>query len=358
MKKFIFTLALLFSVVICANAQVAIEKSNALDNISVGLTAGASTPLEFYQPFKNLNPMVGISVEKALTPIFGFQLEGMSWLQDHNRQYFVLPQGVEVANQDQTVNRKWLKSINVGLNGKVNLTNLFKGYNGRPRVFEVGAVGGIGALFYLGEGEYLTAKSGLDFAFNLGSSRASSVVITPAVYWNLSGNHFNEIHFNKDNAQFALTVSYVYHFKNSNGTHYFKTYDVGVMNDNITYLRGQLDECEKRTPKVVEVEKVVERAVTIVSDNQWVVQFAQNSSSLTSEAKAILDGIDKNVVVEVVGLASPEGESNFNQRLSDRRASTVADYLVKRGVGVKSSVGKGVEIGKSTNRLAIITAVK
>lgn len=348
MKKVLFMFALIMGVV-SANAQIATENSNALDNISVGINAGASVPLDFSKPFDNVNPMVGVTVEKLFSPIFGLQLEGTTWLQDHNKSESFL-WGID---ESQTVSGKWFKAINVGLNSKFNLSNLFSGYNGKPRVFEVSAIGGLGSLFYLGNGEFLTAKTGLDFAFNLGKSKASSLVVSPAIYWNLSGNHFNEIHFNKNNAQFALMASYVYHFKNSNGTHYFKTYDVGAMNNEINYLRGKLDECESREPQVV--EKVVAANVVVPTETQWVVEFAKGSAELTDYAKMTLNSIGDFVKVDVIGTASIEGSGEFNQKLSEQRAINVMKYLAERGVNVNSWEGKGVRFGKSTNRLAIIT---
>ena len=45
MKKLFLMLALFSAVVVSANAQIATENSNALDNISVGINAGASVPL-------------------------------------------------------------------------------------------------------------------------------------------------------------------------------------------------------------------------------------------------------------------------------------------------------------------------
>lgn len=362
MKKILLMLAL-FSAVATANAQIATENSNALDNISVGINAGASVPLDFTKPFDNVNPMFGVTVEKLFSPIFGLQLEGTTWLQDHNKQYLYKQEDGSLISEDgsQTVSGKWFKAINVGLNSKFNLSNLFSGYNGKPRVFEVSTIGGLGALFYLGNGEFLTAKTGLDFAFNLGKSKASSLVISPAIYWNLSGNHSDEIHFNKSNAQFALMASYVYHFKNSNGTHYFKTYDVGAMNNEINYLRGKLDECEKREPKVV--EKIVEAktsttdaAVVKNGNSSWVVTFATASSVLTNEAKFILNQVGNDAVVDVTATASPDGSREFNQRLSEKRAAVVADYLSKRGVKVNSFAGMGVSA--ESGRSAVVKTVQ
>ena len=79
---------------------------------------------------------------------------------------------------------------------------------------------------------------------------------------------------------------------------------------------------------------------------------------LTPEAKAVLDKVGNDLIVDVVGTSSPEGDREFNQRLSEKRAAVVADYLTKRGVKVKSWVGKGVQIGLSTNRLAIVTVAQ
>lgn len=127
MKKILMTFTLILSALF-ANAQIATENSNALDNISVGINAGASVPLDFTKPFDNVNPMVGVMVEKLFSPIFGLQLEGTTWLQDHNKSES-FPWG---SDESQTVSRKWFKAINVGFNSKFNLSNLFSGYKGKP----------------------------------------------------------------------------------------------------------------------------------------------------------------------------------------------------------------------------------
>ena len=55
----------------------------------------------------------------------------------------------------------------------------------------------------------------------------------------------------------------------------------------------------------------------------------------------------------IMGTASPEGDPELNQRLSQARANAVADYLRDRGVVVDEAVGKGVQ-GTTSNRLAIV----
>ena len=346
MKKIFLMLALLSAVVVSANAQIATEKSNALDNISLGVTAGVSTPLDFNSMFP-LNTNVGIKLIKDFTPCFGLEAEGIAIL---NGNHF---------NDLKTT----VKATNVSLSTVFNLTNIFKGYQGSPRVFEIKTVTGLGWMHaWNTPNNFLTAKTGIDFAFNLGSKKAHSIVVTPAVYWNL--NKFGDIHFDKRNSQLAVNVSYIYHFKTSNGTHHFKTYDVGAMIGEIDRLNGALSECEKREPQVVEkiVEKRVEapatNAVAVATKNgdKWIVSFATASAKLTNEAKFVLNQIGNDAIVDVTATASPDGSKAFNQKLSERRAKAVADYLTNRGVKVNSAEGKGVDA--TNGKTAVVTTVQ
>ena len=259
------------------------------------------------------------------------------------------------------MNKTSVKATNVGINGLFNLSNIFGGYKGTPRAFEVSTVTGIGWLHtWNTSANFLSAKTGLDLAFNLGKKKATSVVFTPAVYWNL--NKVGHIHFDKHNAQLALNLSLIYHFKTSNGTHSFKTWDIGAMLNEISYLQGKLDECESKEPEVRVVEKIVEVPVTkdvatIKTNNEtWVVAFATASSVLTNEAKFVLNQIGNDAIVDVIGTASPDGSAAFNQKLSEMRAARVKDYLEKRGVKVNSAVGKGVDI--ETGRAAIVKTLQ
>lgn len=333
-------LALFSAVVSGAKAQIATENSNALDNISIGVTGGVSTPLDFNSIFP-LNTNVGLKIAKDFTPAFGVEAEGIAFLNDNHFS------DIKTA----------VKATNVGLSGVFNLSNIFGGYKGTPRVFEVKTVTGIGWLHsWDTPNNFLTSKTGLDFVFNVGKKKAHSFVLTPAVYWNL--NKFGNIKFDKRGSQLAINLSYIYHFKTSNGTHHFKTYDVGAMIGEIDRLNGALSECESREPVTKIVEKTVEVPTTVFKNSKWFVQFAQGSAELTDEAKAVLDTIGEDSIVDVIGTASPEGSKEFNQMISEKRAAVVADYLTKRGVKVNSWEGKGVQIGLATNRLAIVTATK
>lgn len=73
MKKIILMFTLLMSVLM-VNAQTAIQTSNALDNISIGITGGVSTPLDFNSVFP-LNTNVGLKVQRILLQNSGFKLK-------------------------------------------------------------------------------------------------------------------------------------------------------------------------------------------------------------------------------------------------------------------------------------------
>lgn len=335
MKKVLFTFMMLFSL-ITANAQIATENSRLFDNTYVGVEVGAATPLNF-DPVFPLNTIAGIKLGKEFTPVVGLEVEGQVFFNDNN-----------VGRWTNT----FVKGTNVTLAGTINLSNWFGGYKGTPRVFEVKTNTGIGWLHKWNSDNALSGKTGLDFNFNLGKKKAHTLSINPAVYWNLADNG-RAVQFNKNYAQLAVFAGYTYHFKTSNKTHHFKTYDVGALLTQIDDLKGRMKNIPRR-PRVV--EKVVERVVTdtIKIDNQeYVVLFAYNSSELADSSKDQLNKLESGTVVTVLGFASPEGASEYNLTLSQARADAVSNYLKERGVVVESATGLGVQ-GETSNRIVIV----
>ena len=339
MKKILFSFALLMGIVMSASAQQTIQTSKMFDNISVGVTAGATTNLPFNSVFP-LNAVAGLRVQKDFTPVFGFQVEGSALLGDNNGG-FVHPY------------HTFVKGTNVGLNGAINLHNWIGGYNGQPRFFEASLIGGFGWLYEISSYvNYLTTKTGFDLAFNINDK--SSLVLTPAIYWNLKKE--GNIQFSKRYADLSIAVSYVYHFKNSNGTRSFKSYDVGAMMEEINRLNHELAAAQSRLVKPIPHPH---RPHVVVKDSiiqgEYVVQFAKNSSELSPNSCSILDKVPFNYAISVVAYSSPEGSESYNQKLSEMRAAVVKDYLIKRGAKNVTADGKGVFFGAETNRIAIVT---
>ena len=167
MKKILASLLLLSVAVGYADGQTALTGNKFADNWAIGVNAGGTTPLTHHSFFKNMRPVVGVHVDKYLTPAFGLSLEAM-------------------GSFNTTGSKTAFDAANVSLLGLVNLGNLFAGYNGAPRLFEVEAVAGIGWLHYYvnsGMGEdrnSMSSKLGLNFNFNLGESKAWTLAVKPA----------------------------------------------------------------------------------------------------------------------------------------------------------------------------------
>ena len=368
MKKFILTMIIAFMMIFSANAQIATENAKLFDNTYAGVEVGTTTPLNFNSVFP-VNTVAGIKFGKELTPVFGLEAEGFAAFGDNVYRYgfngSIPADGAFNVHKNGSVNT-FVKATNVGINGVINWTNFLFGYQGTPRFFEVKTNTGLGWLHYFGDytpafpvGGYtvagkqnvLTVKTAVDLAFNLGNKKAHTITVSPGIYWGL--NEVDNIKFNKNYAQFGIMVGYTYHFKTSNGTHAFKTYDVGAMIEEIDHLNSEL----AKKPTKIEVTKYVDRTINNYNNvNDTYIFFAFDSAELDARAKAELDKLGENGVYDIVAYASNEGGTEYNIALSQRRADAVKAYLEGRGCKINSAVGKGVAFGITTGRVAIVTS--
>lgn len=325
------------------NAQVtAIQTTKFTDGIYAGIGGGIASPLDMNSltPF---NAIAGVKLGKEITPAFALEVEGGVLFNDNH--FADLKNVVKVSN--------------VGLNGKLNLCTLFNGYQGRRNAFEISTNTGLGwTHYYNTSANDMTAKTGIDIAFNLGKQRAWAIVASPAIYWNLTGGD-NKLQFNKHHAQLALTASVVYYFKHnkSNGTHGFRQYDITAMTNEIARLQNELE----KKPKEVVVEKVIQvpaaaatnAVATADAKADTYVFFAKNSAELSQTARQTLMKINA-AQVSIKATASPEGTAEYNKELSQKRADAVKNFLeTATTVKVLSAEGLGVT-GEDSGRVAII----
>ena len=352
-----------------------VAESKAFDNVYVGINGGVATKTTGHKWLSDLDPNAGIRVGRYFTPVFGLAVEGNA--------YF--------SNKPWHSTGTAVRATNVSLLGTVNLSNLFGGYKGEPRAFEVSALYGLGWAHVFtndktaknltsGQRNRMTSKAALDFAYNFGSQKQWQVYVEPSINFAFLGKAYSKLPigggvvshnvpygykavaqdgqpaYNINNSFVQLNAGVVYKFKNSNGTHNF-TIVVPRDQAEIDALNAQINELRNRKPEVITKEVVKEvPAVKVkeftVSDLVFVT-FAQGKSVLTKEAKAALDNIKEGVHVQVVGTASPEGSKEINDRISQARADVVANYLKGRGVNVDEATGKGVQ-GTTSNRLAVV----
>ena len=355
MKKFILMMAMMFATICSVSAQTAIETPKVFDNTYVSVNVGASTPLALDHVFP-LNTSAGVAVGKWFSPVWGAEVEGTAWFGSHAFG------GTQSRFDYLGIGHNVVRGHYVGVNGLVNLSNLFGGYKGTPRLFEVSTMLGTGWIHTYNANvsdkanNGLGIKTGIDLAFNLGKEKAHTLSVRPAVLWDVtSAAGTMPLQFDKRFAQLYLGVAYTYHFKTSNGTRYFKTYDVGAMQDEINRLREELACKPKEVIKEVVTERVVEKVVA--TDNNVTVYFTKGSAELSDAAKTSLDNLGQNAVVDVKGYADEVGPEKFNQALSEKRANAVADYLTNRGLKVNTVNGYG-ETGDVVARVVVVSPTK
>ena len=349
-----------FAMTLSASAQTVVE-SKVSDNIYVGINAGVAVKTTGNKWMDNLNPNFGLRLGKWITPVFGVAVEGNAYT--YNKPYITTG--------------TFIRATNVSLLGTANFTNLFGGYPGKPRVFEVTGLFGLGwgHLFCSDHTLYepdnrMTSKAGIDLTFNFGSDRQWQFYVEPSFTWLLLGQHtqpgVQDAHklsfanegprYDVNNSLFQVNFGLVYKFKTSNGTHNFKIAgksddgEIARLNNEINRLRAELDKKPKEVVREV-IREVGGKEVRV--ENLVFVTFEQGKSLLTQEAMSALNGVRSGAHVQVVGTASPEGTPEINNRLSQARADAVAAYLRDRGVIVDEAVGKGVQ-GNTSNRLAIV----
>ena len=373
MKKLVLMLAAA-SMAASVSAQTVAE-SKAFDNVYVGINGGVATKTTGHKWLSDLDPNAGLRIGRYFTPVFGLAVEGNA--------YF--------SNKPWHSTGTAVRATNVSLLGTVNLSNLFGGYKGEPRAFEVSALYGLGWMHVFtnnkvvenltsGQRNRMTSKAALDFAYNFGSQKQWQVYVEPSINFAFLGKDHSKVltaagiknydvnydykavaqdgqpAYNINNSFVQLNAGVVYKFKNSNGTHNF-TIVTPRDQAEIDALNAQINELRNRKPEVITKEVVKEvPSVKVkeftVSDLVFVT-FAQGKSALTNDAKAALNNVKEGVHVQVVGTASPEGSKELNDRLSQARADVVANYLKGRGVIVDEATGKGVQ-GVTSNRLAVV----
>ena len=373
MKKILASLLLLSVAVGYADGQTALTGNKFADNWAIGVNAGGTTPLMHHSFFKNMRPVVGVHVDKYLTPTFGLSLEAM-------------------GSFNTTGSKTAFDASNVSLLGLVNLGNLFAGYNGAPRLFEVEAVAGIGWLHYYvnsGMGEdrnSMSSKLGLNFNFNLGESKAWTLAVKPALVYDMNAMGTEAVRFHANRAAWEISAGLTYHFKTSNGNHYFtkvKVYnqaEIDDLNSSINALRGEvnnknselnnavqrisglqrdLEDCRTKTvpAAVVKTSRVPESIITFRQGRS--VVDASQLPNVERVASYMKKHPDTRVVIK--GYASPEGSIEVNDRIAKARAEAVKNILVKKyKINIDRITAEGQGVGDmftepDWNRVSICT---
>jgi outer membrane protein OmpA-like peptidoglycan-associated protein len=324
MKKIISLMIALFMAFTITNAQT-VERGGVFSNMYVGINGGAiHNPVSNYDNFEfnTLDWNAGLELGKNVTPITGFSLVG-----------YVMPNFEDGFTVSAT---------NLNGNVKFNLMNLFAGYKGQPRIFEIQTVTGIGwdHMFNSSNPNDISLNAGLEFDFNLGKERAWYITFTPQVVSHeiLQSRHIEPM---VKHADLQANIGVAYRFKsNKTGSHNFVICDKTYTDQQYSELYTMYDECMRCMNREVErdtviVEKIVEKIVE-VNTNNTLLTFAKNSSTITTTEMQRLDifmaNVDKDANIVIVGSADTKtGTENYNSDLANARAAAVKAILEQNG---------------------------
>ena len=342
--------------VLTINAQTVVVKGGGFwDNWSMGVQGGATMKMSGEGFFKSARPAFGLTLGKQWTPILGMDIQGMGYVNTTNSSTMI-------------------DASDVSLIGRMNLMNLFAGYNGMPRPFEVETVTGLGWLHHYmtgsGDTDDLSARVGLNFNFNLGEDAAWTLGIKPAVLFNLTGEYpSKKLAFNRNKANMEILLGLTYHFADGDGNRHFALVNaidplaLAAMNEEINDLREvivakdvelvgladelmvvqeQLNEARNKEMEATGQTIKILESVVAFPFNQSDVQTSQ-MPSLEHAANYLKDNPDAKITVN--GYASPEGTEEYNLQLSQRRADAVKNILVdKYGIAADriNAIGHGV----------------
>lgn len=326
------------------------------DNWYIGIDGGVSTKTTHQAVLKNLNPNFGVRVGKWITPCFGLAFDADVVIADNE----------DVNN---TFEQQIDNSLNLDIMAQFNLMNIFGGYPGTRRHFEIIPNVGIGWMhdwtksgYDLGIGTIknaMTSKVGVDFAWNFGKKNQWQFYIEPEMQWLIAGaipEYIDNngvggktVAFNANYSFMQLNVGLNYRFKTSNKTHNFALVtacdeaEIAALNAEINALRAKNAELDALHAEIAKLKKALkdceEKPAVVekeVEPNLPAIFYPLNKSIITpaqAQNVAIAATVMKNhpeLKLQVKGYASPEGPHDNNNSLSVRRAAAVKDLLVKK----------------------------
>lgn len=371
MKKIaMFIAAAAIAVSASAQPRTTVTANKVDDNIYVGINAGAITGFRNYyrtqdgakqrnNAFTAYTTEVGARVGKNFTTVFGLALDGNLYFTNHR------------CCCPFAVSKTWIQGLDLDLLGTANLMNMFAGYKGQPRFFEVIALGGFGWTHAFGTATRyngINSKIAFDFAVNFGSKKQWQVYLEPSITYNVLGfgtvapqpeyknvMSNSSFQYNINKAGFNLKAGVNYKFRTSNDTHNFALEqlrdqaEIDALNAKINAAKADADaanaDVAAKAAKIGELQKALNACMNkpvppVVKESaanlQPSVVFGQGKSAVDRSQEANLDMIAKymknhpNARIRISGYASPEGSKELNQKLSEKRAEACKNILVKK----------------------------
>ncbi|NDW11543.1 OmpA family protein [Bacteroides sp. 214] len=368
MKNKLVILSLFVAAAVTATAQTK-EKffsEKAGDNIFISIGGGVQASMNPDNRDNGLGdaitPKVSFSIGKWFTPVWGIRGQVNGWkttlYTDYNAGTVDADGNFSGYGDFEKVKKNY---INTHLDGLLNLSNLFCGYNPN-RVFTFSVFAGPGFTFAKGYGtqEYVVNTANGTWVRNVDSGKVKALIngsvgimgqFNIGKYWDINIEARGEVSpspfgkYTRSHTDGAVSVmaGLSYTFGGKKFVNCGPKIDVDALNNEINKYRQALKDAEdelaacKRSlankPQTKEVVKEIEvagpRAIFFQIGKSKIDDYGMVNIQLA--AKIIKANPNKKY--KIAGYADKAtGSSSWNQTLSERRAQEVYDALIKEGV--------------------------
>ena len=340
MKK-IFSLMIAIVAMFTMNAQT-FESSRFIDNtyfrVEGGATALTHPGCLGYEDFGHtIQGVIGAEVGKWVTPKFGVAFEGDFGIRNGSKFGYFNYEWVD-AEQYQKAQR--FNYITVTGLTKFNMSNIFAGWNPERKWEFVLATGPMWIHGFPGKNYENDFGVKFKAEVNYNVTERWQLNLIPEFNYNLTGCYsygtYEHPRFDSRNSWYSLKVGVTYKMGKQ-----FTECPYKYTQADVDKLNAEINDLRARQPETV--TKVVEKVVTkeVKTQTTYVVAFDYGKAELDQAGRDVLNAIPTDAVVDVQGEASYPGAKKFNQKLSERRATVVSDYLTNRGIKVANCNGIG-----------------
>lgn len=345
MKK-IFLLTAILSMSISLFSQEKLIKPGKFgDNWFIQLQGGGSWSVnEYYKDasFGDLiAPHAAVSVGKYFAPVVGIRAQVGGW---QSRNYY-----------EPTDTKFKVKYLQYNADGLFNLTNAFLPYD-KDRTFNFIAIAGLGYVHGFKDSEVglasthsVVPRAGFQLDFRL----SDAVSFNIEAVGNLMNDDFNGL---KQGTKYDGTINVLGGLTFRLGksgwdvADYVDPSQIAALNDQINAQRSQLADRDRSivdknkqiedyklqlakkpavVEKAIELEETVMNAVVVFKIGKSELQDKNQEINIYNAAKFFQDNPDLNIIV--TGYADrATGNPTLNQKLSERRAETVARILIEQ----------------------------
>ena len=328
-------------------------KDNIFISVGVGIQGYLNTDNFDYGFGKVMEPLVNLSVGKWMDPYWGLRGQISGW---QSKLYT----DVNRLNNGGVYDKFQHKYINLNLDFMLNLTNLWRVYSPDNK-WDMTLFLGPGLSFGKFHNEQLdvliNGSIGLGGKYNINKYWAIDLEarthLMPTFYYTTEYTGQEEIAGRSyQDGLLSLSVGATYTFGGKN----FTRYESGaqelreVLNNKINALESELKTSQSQLEAAKVAEQVAKKEVALVEkerdeaialanrkDFKQYVGFTINKSAVKTEQMVVLQAVanymaeNPNVKMKVVGYADKQtGSKYFNLKLSERRAKTVYNLLVKK----------------------------